>query len=384
MIFLFASAFATETMGFHLAQAKQFVKRGWWDDAAAEIEAAELLSGANGSWELHWVGAQVAYERCDGQKVIRYANRAAVLAPSDAAREQAFNLASSMTANFGAVMVRASRPDLTVRLRVERTSPQLDTELARITAQCAARDRRGVELPARIDLPVGDYTINGQAVHVSPGGEERLDLRNVGGASIQRTSLHVGGGIGVVLGERAALNPGPVARVLLDVPIGPINLGAGVSWAPQGWTVPGGGSTWSPWGIGGEARIGHAFALAEELDLTPWIGGRVEQVPGVGLGCAADGTCTTPDGEAAIQVYPVSTSIAPLGAIALAYHPAGRNGRVGMGVEASMDWRFGTLPASGTATFRDDSGATDLTWTTSATTWNAPGLRLCADLALSF
>lgn len=385
---LVAVAQAHDSVAWRVDQARQFAKRGWWDDAAAELAAAQALEGARDSFPLQWLGAQVSYERCAVDDAIRYANRAAVLAPDDAARERALELTTTLGTGFGHLRVTGPRAGLTVALRVERETPQLDPELTRLTTQCAARWRRGIDLPANLSLPLGGYTVNGSAVAVAVSTDAHVDLHGaaVTAAGLARTGVSAGGGLALLVGERVGrVAPTGYVGVGVDVPVGVIDLGLGARWAPETWTVGTGESASSFLTFGAWVRVGHRFGFADAFVFTPGIGVAWDQVPGVAWACSADGTCATPDGDAvAVELHPVSSAWTPHVALALDWSSPGRKVRPELGVDADVGWAFGTAPTEGTATFRDGSGADALPWTLADPAWSALGLHFGAHAGLLF
>ena len=71
------------TVRHHVAQARQFVKNHWYEDAALEIQAGLALPDGPENFELQWLGAQVYYELVDIDRALPLAHRAAILAPGN-------------------------------------------------------------------------------------------------------------------------------------------------------------------------------------------------------------------------------------------------------------------------------------------------------------
>lgn len=363
------------TADWHLAQARQFRKRGWWNDVATELHAAEA-EGLPDRFAAWWTAAELHYELCEASAALAASNRAAVLSPDDAGREQALNLATLLDQGWGRVAVQPPAQAITVRLKVERVSPQVDPELDRLTRQCAVRWAGGTPLPSTLDLPVGDWTINGQAVEIRGEVPAALTLRRVGSASLQRTTLHVGAGLGLAGSPRAGLLVAPALRALVDAPLGPVDLGVGLAWAPAVWDTPT-GATWGRSSAYADLRLGHTFAVGEELAVVPWLGVRGGRQDGVPLACSLEGVCTAPtDEEPEAHVYPTSWVVSPFVAVGVQWTPP--HGPVGLGFEVGAGETFGWLPASGEAAWADREGT--LTWSTTTTAWQAFGGSVAVDL----
>ena len=188
MILVVAAAFAEDggTVRHHVAQAKQFVKNKWYDDAAIEIEAALAAPGGSESFDAHWLGAQVYLELVDVARATELAERAAILAPNADAREQAANFSTWLHDNFGIVEVRGPDAGMSSRLQIERTSVVFDADQKRLINKVALKAHEVTRLPTKIGLPAGDYLINGVAVTIPPGGTIplALDRRHVGAAGL--------------------------------------------------------------------------------------------------------------------------------------------------------------------------------------------------------
>lgn len=373
MILLALPAFA-QSAEHHLAQARQFMKRGWWPDVATELAAAEA-GGLPDRFDAWWLAATLHFELCQASDAKRAANRAGVLATDDAAREQALNLVSLLDASWGRVEVGG--PELSLRLRVERVSPQVDPELDRLSRQCTARWARGVALPTALDLPAGSWRVQGEAVEVLAAQVAHLTVRQLGNATWQRSAAYAGAGVGLRRGRVAGL-PSPLVLAGVELP-GALALGAGAEWAPQVWEA-GGGSAWGlgSWGI--ELRLGHSF-LIDELVLSPWLGLRGGQVDGAELHCDLDGICGAPgEAEPEARVYPRSWTLAPTLSLTAAWVPG--DGRVGVRIEAAGEAVLGSTATEGRAEFQDRDG--ELAWSTRDPFWTAFGGRATVAALLRF
>lgn len=377
----------------HVAQARQFVKNKWYEDAAAEIEKALAAPGGAENFDAHWLGAQVYYEVVDIDRAVTLAERAAALAPDAEARERAADYAEFLRRTFGAVEVTGPDPNLRSRLQIEPASVIFDADLKRLVNKVALRARDGVTLPARISLPAGDYLVNGVPVTVPAGGagQVRLELGQLGSrglAALQVTRLEIGAGTGVLFGERVEnLGTGAAFELSLTVPVGPLLLGAVGTWDLRSYRAAGSETTTDLQAWGGGVRVGREFALGGPVGVRPSVGVRYGLVPGIGFGCdEADGalTCALPDADAEVEIYALGRAVTPFAELSIEYREAGRTTALGVGVKAVVEQHVGTVESPGEALLHDAPDATPLPYDAAPATWSATGLRLLANVSLAF
>lgn len=386
-----AVAEEVKTARFHVAQARQFVKNKWYDDAAAEIEKALRAPGGDESFDAHWIGAQVYYELVDMDRAATLADRAATLAPDADTREQAAEYARFLRTTFGAVAIRGPEAGLRSRLQIEPTSVIFDADLKRLVNKVALQARDGATLPARYSLPAGDYLVNGVPVTVVPGGTANVDLalRQIGArglAALQVTRLEIAAGTAVLFGERVEnLDTGGAFELALTLPVGPVLLGAVGTWDVRSYRASDTESVTDLFAVSGGLRVGRELALDGPLGVRPSVGLRYGTVPGIRLACdEADGalTCGAPgDGEA--DVFALGRALTPYGELSVELREGGRTTALGVGVKVVVEHHVGTVESPGEAALHD-LPATVLPYTAEPATWSATGVRLLANISLAF
>jgi hypothetical protein len=384
------SALAADDSGYHLAQARQFANNKWYDDAAAEIEAGLAAPGGSQSFELHWLGAQVYYELGRMDRARDLATVAADLAPDDTAREQATAMRDAVATTFGSLTLTAPYPGMRSRLQLESTSLLIDPELKRIVNKVALQLRDAVALPVTVWVPEGDYLVNGRPIHVAAGGTSqlKLELDQLGArgiAALQVSRLEISLGTAVPFGDDVAnLRPGGAAEIAFTQPLGPVLLGALVSWDARSYIGGQGQSVFDPFALEGGLRIGRELVVGGPLAVRPSLGVRYGTVPGIALLCddAGEAAATCPGGDdPAFAVFASGRAISPFAEVAVEYREAGRTTALGVGVKAVVAEAIGSTPTSGTAMFTDGD---TLTWTGSSQPWTATVIRLYTNLDLAF
>jgi hypothetical protein len=379
----------------HVAQARQFVKNHWYADAALEIQAALELPDGRASFDVAWLGAQIYYELVDIDHAQPLATRAAELADTDPARDQATAFATFLHDTFGFVEVRGPYPGLVSRLQIECTSLVFDADLKRLInkVSLAARDR--TDLPARLALPAGDYLVNGVAVTVPAGTTTPvlLDLPHLGDrglAALQVTRLEVSAGTSVLFGDRVDnLRPGGAFELALTQPLGPVLLGVVGTYDLRTYGAGGSRNDLDPHSFGGGLRVGREIVVGGPLGVRPSVGVRYGLVPGIGLGCNADGdtfTCAPlGDTPTEVEIYAVGRAVIPYAELSVEYREAGRTTALGAGVKAAVEQYVGTVASPGDAVLFDASTDADLLpYRATPATWSATGIRLSATLSFAF
>lgn len=393
-----ASPAEGNTVRFHVAQARQFMKNQWVKDAAREIEAALALPDGPGSFDVNWLGAQIYYELVDIDRALPLARRAAALAPGDGARADAENFSTFLRDTFGWVRVSAPHDDLVSRLQIECTSMVLDPDLKRLINKVSLQVRERTVLPTRIALPAGEYLVNGESVTVTPGqtGEVRLGLDQIGSrglAALQVTRLEISSGLGVLFGDRVAnLHPAAVFELSLTQPVGPLLVGVVGDYDLRGYSAGNGRDGENPLAWSAGVRVGHELVLGGPLGLRPSAGLRYGMVPGIGFGCADGGggdsgdiACVPLSDEVAeLEIYAVGRAWTPFAELSLEYREAGRTTALGAGVKAVIDHSFGSVASPGEAALFDDSDGATQTFTAEPAVWSATGIRLLANLSIAF
>ena len=388
----------------HVAQARQFVKNKWYDDAVVEIEAALAAPGGADNFDAHWIGAQVYYELVRADRALLLAERAALLAPNADAREQASSFATFLRATFGFVDLRGPQPGLTSRLQLESTSVIFDADLKRLVHTLALELREPTALPMRLSLPEGEYLLNGVKLVVRPDTTSTVDLgmNQLGArglAALQVTRLEVATGTTVLFGERVEnLRTGVAFELSLTQPVGPVLIGALGTFDVRSYAAGGNRSATDLHAWSGGLRVGRELALGGPLALRPSLGLRYGLVPGIGyacdeadgaLACVPKGDFPTEDGDPAVEIYAVGRAFTPFVELALEYRDAGRTTALGIGVKAVVEQHVGTVASPGEAALvhapdHDGPDAASLPYVATPNTWTATGIRLLANVSFAF
>lgn len=371
----------------HLAQAELFARRGWTADAAAELEAALALPGGAERYAVHWQMAQVQWALYDAARCLEHAAAAAALARGDTELTQAADLVDWLRQGFGVVVLRAPQPGLRSRLQLTPTTPVLDPELARFVDGVALRWTSPQELPLRVMLPAGEYTVQGRAITVTPGQERTLELAlgelGAGGfAALQVSRLELGIGVGLWLGEATAnQRPALELQAGFTQPVGPWLLGLTGDLAWRSWTTRPGVEVRALGGASLGARVGRELQVAGPLSLRPALGYRALRLPGVLLRC--DGDCA-PAWEGAggpALVSATSWVHLPYAELSVDWRQAGRSTATGLGVRVQGGWGLGRLPAQGEAAL-PDGGL--YPFTVEDRGWGTPWVRLMSEVSFAF
>ena len=378
----------------HVAQARFFVKKGWYGDARKALDRALALPEGAQSYEVHWLMAQVAYELLDAETALLHAREAAELAsdPDDAL--QATRLAEWLAQTFGVLEVHAPYPGVQSRLQLERSSMLLDPELKRFIDQVALEWTHPQALPVRIALPAGEYVVQGETVVIEPSGETRLDLPlnalgSKGFAALQVSRLELSSGVGMLTSPRTAnLMPSWETQVGVSQPLRGWLLGATFDYSVRSYVVDGWGPVSQRNAMAVGARFGRELMVAGPLAVRPSIGYRYGYVPGIPFECTAAGDafrCLPPDAsgmEPEVLVYAIGRAHIPYVELSVDWRRAGRTTASGVGVRIAVDHAFGHVPESGTATVYNSDITLD--YTADGLTWSANGVRMLANFSHAF
>lgn len=379
---------AADDPGFHLAQARQFAKNKWYADAAEEIEAGLAAGGAQ-NFELHWLGAQIYYELGRMDRAAALATRAADLASTDAARDQAKGLRDFLVTTFGSLTIEAPYPGMRSRLQLEVTSLVLDPELKALINKTALSLREPTELPTTVWVPEGDYLVNGRAIHVNVGAGSRvaLELKELGEqglAALQVSRLEISLGISVPFGADVAnLRAGGAAELAFTQPLGPILVGVLGSWDARTYAGGQGETVFDPLAGDLGLRVGRELVLGGPLAVRPSLGVRYGTTPGIPLRCdgGEPSQCASDLSDAVYAVYAPGRTISPFAEVVVEYREAGRSTALGVGVKAVVAQAFGTTPRAGDARFSD---GTTLSYVGDGSPWSATVIRLYTNIDLAF
>ncbi len=376
----------------HYNQAKLFARKGWYSDAAMELEAALADPGGQTSFDVWWLLTQVRYELLDADGARSAAESAAAL--DDARASQAAAFAQNLATHYGTLIVESPREGLRSPLQLEREGLLLDPEMKKFIDRVALAWRGEVDLPATVGLPVGSYRVNGHLVEIQTGGTARLslgmdELGTAALASLQVPRIEIATGVGVFRSARVPnLQPSLETQIGFTYPLNGWLVGAVLDYAVRDYRIVGVGTGSDPWSGSAGLRIGRELYVGGPLALRPSLGYRYGYLPGVPLSCdevSADGVflCGDPEETAASvgRVYVVSAAHIPFAELAADYRRAGRTTATGFGVRISVDQAIGQLPEFSEAAL---GGGGDLTaWRTDDRLWTATGVRLLAEISLT-
>lgn len=380
------------TVQHHVDQARLFIKKQWYIDAQIELEAALATPAGQASYEVHWLLAQVSYEMLEAERAWTLAQQAATLTSDADKALAATQLADSLRSTFGVVEIVPPQRGMQSRLQLEVTGILLDPELKRFADRVALDWTHPKELPLRVALPMGDYTIQGIPVSAIPGEETRLELPMSalgakGFAALQVSRLELSSGVGVLLGERAQdTRPSIETQLGVTIPVAGWLLGATGDWALRSYTVAGGSVT-EPMSFAAGLRLGREVMVGGPLAVRPSVGYRYGTIPGIGLDCVSAGgsyACAPlgdpPVGE--LLVYANSPVHVPYAEVSIDWRKAGRTTATGIGVRMSYEQPIGVLRSPAQAELQDDG--TLVEYTADPTLWTSPGVRMMANLSLAF
>lgn len=371
-----------------VAQADLFWRKGWRDDAWAELVRALEMPSGKASWSLHRQATDWAVARQDLDAALRLARAAERLSANADQRAASAAATVALEQGFGVVVVTGPEPGLTTRFVLERAGPVFNpTHKAWIEGAKASTAQRQV-LPVRLGLPAGDYTLNGAPVTVTPGQDTSVQLAYsqlgpAGTRRLQASRLELEGGVATWFGD-GALGLGSLGFTQLSalVPVGPLLLGPTALVGRQAWTPPVGSATHSAaWSVGGRVLWETPLGLSP-LVLRVGGGARLGTVPGIALDCSADGRCalaqegSTPP----VAVRATARPWLPGAELSLLARQPGRERALSAGVTVGWEAAVGGL--SGGRATTEGSGA-PVDWTASDVALGLQGLRMSAGVSLA-
>ncbi len=394
MMVLIATALAQSSIEDHVAQARFFVQKGWYEDAQRELEQALELPEGSQSYEVHWLLAQVSYELLDAESALLHAREAAELAADPDDSLQATRLADWLEQTFGVLEVHAPYPGVQSRLQLERNSMILDPELTRFVDHVALAWTHPHPLPLRVALPAGEYKVQGETVVVTPGGETVLELPlnalgSKGFAALQVSRVEFSSGVGVLSSPRTTnLMPSWETQVGISQPVKGWLLGVTFDYSVRSYVVDGWGPIAQHNAMGLGVRFGRELMVAGPLAVRPSLGYRFGYVPGIPFECSSAGDsyrCLPPDSGSAdpdVLVYAVGRAHVPYAELSMDWRRAGRTTATGVGVRVAVDHARGTVPETGSAEVHGTE--TTIEYTADGLTWTANGFRMLANFSHAF
>ena len=143
----------------HADQARIFLKRRYFDEALAEVNAGLADPNTGDALELYAIGVDAAWEIGDIDRVLVWSQQAADLALNDDAHAGWQARHDAVAASWGWVdLNRAKAPK---HIAIEPAAPVFDPEQKRIAAALLLRLQGQAALPERIPLPVGEWRVDG-------------------------------------------------------------------------------------------------------------------------------------------------------------------------------------------------------------------------------
>lgn len=357
MILLVAAALGGESPDWHAAQARHFLKKGWTDDAEAEV-ALGLATDAQ-HVELNAICVELARLEGNIDRALRCAAAGASADVGDLdTRAGLSQMELWLRANYGWIEISGPTGRGTTRLSMEATSMQLDADLQAAAATASRRLASGVTLPLRLALPAGDYTILSLPTHIEAGQTVKLALPGVrleaGHPGDHR--LEVAVGVLAFSGANLANHlPGMSTEIAFSLSAPGIRVGFGATWDLRAYSGVGLGSEPAVNTGGGLVRLSVPLEVAGELTFSPAFAMRAAMLPGVELAC----TQTEPR-YACIPGAPQGSDL-PVYANAFGVVPQGelgaevKHGRWTLGLRGSVGHVFAFLPDPGEVVLPDGS-----------------------------
>ncbi len=375
-------------------QARLFIRKGWYEDARAELDEAAASPEGQASFDLHWLLSGVAFELLDVAAAVEHARIAAGLAQDADASAECWRLVEYYEGSFGALQVIAPQDGIASRLQLELTSTIFDPELKRFISRRTLALTERIPLPTEFWLPAGDYLVNGEPVTVNAGRQAslRLPLSAIGSrglASLQVVRLELSGGFGVLFGSRVSnLHPGIDSQLALTVPVGRAFLGLTIDKSFRSYDVEEYGPSSSPEAFAGGLLVGTEVLAGGPLALRPGLGYRYGFLPGVAFDCVdsdAGISCTSqlPEEQVSTRYYGIGRVHLPYGQLSIDYRQGGRTNALGVGVRVVVDGVFGDLPIQSQGQRSAAGSEASVPVTISDGRFSAAGVRLLANLSIA-
>lgn len=352
ILWCFSLVWAAESPEWYAAQARQFQKRGWTADAEAQVLAGLKL--APDHLGLNALCVELARATVDIPRAIECAARG-VSAPDGELelRAELSRLESWMRENFGLIEVKGPDGMPRGRLDIRPTGLILDPELKANAAQVTQEAADGIELPARLSLPVGEYEVEGSIIQVEAGQTTIVSLSPSAFAAKAGRGVRLemaAGGSGYLGHGFENQLPGGQFELGLGLPAGALRLGFAATWQLRPYTRKGAADIVSPYGWGGKMRLGAEVEIGTALLLHPAATLSIGQLPGIEMACSeVEGSlaCAAPATEAGDEtVYVVGWLVSPGFEVAFAQ----RLGTSMLGVRVGGGHVFGQIPSPGPVT----------------------------------
>jgi len=373
-------------------QAKLFIRKGWHTDARDELLRALTSPEGSQSFEVHWLLAQVLYELLEVGRATEHARVAADLTEDPDQQASCWQLLDYYETTFGSVNVIGPQKGISSRLQLELSSTLFDPELKRFVNRKTLELTDPLKLPLAIWLPAGVYLINGHEVEVRPGNEATLQLPisslgSKGMAALQVMRLELGGGFGVLLGQRVSnMHPSIEAHLSFTQPIGRMLLGLTFDKSFRSYEVEGYEPSRDFASFGGGLRLGTEVLLGGPLAFRPFLGYRYGLLPGIAFDCrdAQGGLSCQPDlDESGVtdRFYGTArTHVASLD-LGVDFREGGRTNALGVGVRIGIDQAFGSVSSASRAAYPGVEDPIDISIEDGA--FSATGIRILTNISIA-
>ena len=373
-------------------QAKLFIRKGWSVDARDELLRALTTPEGSQNFEVHWLLAQVLYELLEVGRATEHARVAAGLTEDPDQQAACWQLVEFYEGTFGAVDVIGPQNGISSRLQLELTSTLFDPELKRFIARKTLELTEASRLPLVIWLPAGSYLINGHELTIRAGDQTTLQLPvsalgSRGMAALQVMRLELGGGFGVLLGQRVSnMHPSIEAHLSLTQPLGRLLLGATIDKSFRSYEVDGYEPSSNLAAFGGGLRLGTELLLGGPLAFRPFLGYRYGLLPGLAFDCrdAREGLSCQPEIDDP-QVTDRFYGTAKLHVVALDlgvdFREGGRTNALGVGVRVGLDQAFGKVSSASQAAYPGTDQA--VTIDVQDGSFHATGVRILTNISIA-
>jgi hypothetical protein len=386
------AADAGDELQSKLDQAQFFIKKGWFDDAERELDAAVATPDGRISPDAWYLLATVRFELCELEAAREAAARAHSYARTDDQLQQAASFEQFLLEGFGVVEIRAPYEGMTGRVKFELETPLFDPALKDYLERLREAHQGKLLFPVRLGLPAGTYTINDQPMVVAAGSNKVLDLPagaldtgRMATAQLAKAEIAFGGSFW--LGKEVShLLPAPTVELSVSQPVGPVVAGLLVDWGLRGFGTVDDGRAVSAvdWTVGG--RVGRDLASGGPVVVRPSLGVRYGYLPGIALPCGRDGPHHFACADGADQdlvIYGIGRTIVPFAEVSIDVYNRERKNGLGFGVKIAGEHAFGMLP-SGSIAKLPDGDTVGYAVDGGSRAFQASGFRTLFNLTLAF
>ncbi|MFK7930901.1 MAG: tetratricopeptide repeat protein [Myxococcota bacterium] len=337
-----------------LDQARFQIRKGYWDQALADLEKAVTHPDGRNDAEAWFLLAQVRLQVGDVMGARKAANHALTNARTPDQQSQTTSLVMLLESAYGIVTLGGSQPGLTLRPKFVPSAPLVDPEQSALVERTQKRLRSTKPLlPVTVSLPIGDWSLNGQNVTVDALAPSRVLLtprQASGGLAAARLAwLEVGVGVTTHLGREAHLLPSPDTMLALTVPVGgPWAVGLVSHWSIAMMQTESGAYAADPRTAQIGARFGPLLDDGEVVLVRPAIGYRFGGISGLRLTCEGESEAfVCGDRPADLVVYANGTAHVIFAELAADYLDRRRSSGMGAGLRVILEQSFASLKDSG-------------------------------------